>query len=147
MGESFVKRVKHTITKWRNKPSTKLVLAVLVLLQAFLISGIGFGWGSMSIFLEREGVYSSECTVNKLMKSILSTTPSSNSRACEEQASAIQLLFTIGLFFYAIFSLPTGYIIDKFGCSVTMLLGNVSVIIGMVLYAVGPTNRIYFYLN
>ena len=144
---SIVSRIKNTLTEWRNKPTTRIVLGVLVLVQAFLISGIGFGWGSMSIFLEKEGVYSAECTVSKLMHSILSTTPSTESRACEDQAADIQLLFTIGLFFYAIFSLPTGYIIDKWGCAITMLIGNITIIIGMVLYAIGPTNRRFFYFN
>ena len=95
------------------------------------MSGIGFGWASITLFFQREGVYAGLCTDGE--------------EFCDDQAEAIQLLYTVGIFCFSMVSFPAGYILDRFGPNLANGIGTAMVFVGFVFYAMAPLNRSFFF--
>ncbi|XP_076813140.1 equilibrative nucleobase transporter 1-like [Clavelina lepadiformis] len=102
-------RVKHVLT------------TITAVLETLCLSGIIFGWGSLSFILQKEGYFSSMCN-----GSARSSNASAFSSTCKPQQEELHLTFTIASVSSSFLITLIGYIYDRFGswtvrCCVSVL--------------------------
>ncbi|CAL1602134.1 unnamed protein product [Knipowitschia caucasica] len=97
------------------------------MVECLCFAGVLFGWASLVFVLKEDGYFGQYCE------------ESSNSTAsapeCSRQDEQFSLVFTIGSFLNNFMTFPNGYIFDRFGTTVTRLLGIFLYTTGTLLVA------------
>ncbi|XP_004347972.2 hypothetical protein CAOG_04147 [Capsaspora owczarzaki ATCC 30864] len=110
----------------------------VALTQTFLVSGLVFGWPSLSVIFKGEGQFGQLCTNSSEPSS--GANPTNHSSAfhveCSEQETQFVFIFQAGFFSQFASRLLMGILLDRYGPRVTALLGASCVILGCVLFAV-----------
>ncbi|KAK7929700.1 hypothetical protein WMY93_006095 [Mugilogobius chulae] len=85
------------------------------MVECLCFAGVLFGWASLVFVLKEEGYFGQYCE-----GSLNNTSPTSD---CSRQDEQFSLVFTIGSFLNNFMTFTNGYIFDRFGTTVTRLLG------------------------
>ncbi|XP_053537980.1 equilibrative nucleobase transporter 1 [Ictalurus punctatus] len=85
------------------------------LFECLCFAGILFGWASLVFVLKSDGYFSYLC--------VNSTVNGTVTKDCSEQDEQLSIIFTIASFMNNFFALPNGFVFDRFGTTVTRLLG------------------------
>jgi hypothetical protein len=123
----------------------RIPLLLLACLQAFLASGIFYGWSSMYVLFLEKGVYSELCDTDQTPHHNTghsNTTDTTNNLSksdvnpiCVAQKSALQLIYTIASSVNLIMQLPWGYLLDCMGPRMTSSVSLSLVISGFMMLA------------
>lgn len=121
----------------------RVPLVVLACLQAFLASGIFYGWSSLYVLFLERGVYSELCdtdqtphhTSNDSGGQQTNVSTSDVDPICVAQKSALQLIYTVASSVNLIMQLPWGYLLDRMGPRMTSATSLSLVISGFVMLA------------
>ncbi|XP_053486224.1 equilibrative nucleobase transporter 1 isoform X1 [Ictalurus furcatus] len=97
------------------------------LFECLCFAGILFGWASLVFVLKSDGYFSYLC--------VNSTVNGTVTKDCSEQDEQLSIIFTIASFMNNFFALPNGFVFDRFGTTVTRLLGISIYTTGTVLIA------------
>jgi MFS family permease len=118
-----------------NKPWGKAVTVVLVAaLFVFFTCGVHYGWPSLLLVFKDEGVYSELC---------LDLDPENvTTGLCPEQDIKFNLIYTVALIAAILASGPAGFILDKYGERVTLVVGAVVLTSGCIL--LGASSKGWF---
>ena len=117
-----------------------------------LSSGLIFGWSSLLLVFQAEGVYSELCenstspatsksiisfTASAHYTSMVTGTPVTEVKTCDAQVLRFDLVFLLGLLAVFLPSPLHGWIMDRFGARVLNALASCLIIIGCILFAFG----------
>ena len=120
-----------------------LASLISAIVELVFFSGLIFGWSSINYVLKKEGYFSYLCddsvnTSNALsnLSSVTQQESSLNSSTltkCNTQDESLSLVFTISSFLLSVFTLPNGFIYDKFGTWVARIIAILLVSFGALL--------------
>ncbi|XP_029297467.1 solute carrier family 43 member 3-like [Cottoperca gobio] len=98
------------------------------LLECLCFAGTLFGWASLVFVLKTEGYFSSLC---------VNTTGVNATQVldCSGQDEQFSLVFTIASFLFSFLTLPTGFLLDRFGTTVARLFGIFLYTMGTLMVA------------
>ncbi|XP_029297649.1 solute carrier family 43 member 3-like [Cottoperca gobio] len=98
------------------------------LLECLCFAGALFGWASLVFVLKTEGYFSSLC---------VNTTGVNATQVldCSGQDEQFSLVFTIASFLFCFLTLPTGFLLDRFGTTVARLFGIFLYTMGTLMVA------------
>eukprot|EP00743_Colponemidia_sp_Colp-15_P003634 GILK01003923.1.p1 GENE.GILK01003923.1~~GILK01003923.1.p1 ORF type:complete len:474 (+),score=63.84 GILK01003923.1:39-1460(+) len=110
-----------------ERPKYPRAVLCFALLQALLTSGAIFGWAPMELILQDDGAYRELCPEGE--------------QTCAEQKKRLNLIFTIASSLF-LFSLPTGYFLDRYGPRWTCTLGSFFFGVGTLLVAISDSKEL-----
>ena len=112
--------------------SSKTTLIIISLTCATLFSGAIFGWATLQLILEEEGVFSEGCNM-------------SETNICKEQQSKFSLVYSLASTLSAVASFFIGMFSDKYGPTMASLV--VSLIYASYIYICFCRLLLYYNLN
>lgn len=115
----------------RGHPILEYTYISVAFLIMLLLSGIVFGWSSLMLVLQAEGVYSELCVDPP------APIGSESGAVCAAQSLRFDLVFVFALL--AIY-LPTpfhGWMLDRFGARISNAFSSTCIILGFIMFAFG----------
>jgi len=114
---------KENVDRW------SWVVVLLALLANFLFSGIIFGWASLQLLFEEDGVYRGLC-------------PAGTSPRCASRIARLVLLYTLGSTANVLGGTPSGFLVDWAGPRVCNVLCGTAVSCSLLLMGISQEGGI-----
>ena len=120
---------------------------VTAIIELLFFSGLVFGWSSINYVLKKEGYFSYLCENTSDDENLPSNQTELNNQSavgsfpqCKSQSEKLNLVFTIASFSLSLFTLPNGYIFDKFGTWISRFIAISLLTLGYILLSISSIN-------
>ena len=107
------------------------LLVGLTLAGHFLYAGIIFGWGSLQIIYEEEGILNDVCGVE---------------HSCSAQKTRLTFVYTVGSSVFIFMALFSGVVADFYGPAKTAMVGGALISLSMLLFGIAGKQQEAMYV-
>lgn len=121
------------VPKGHNGLEIKTVLIWIVFLYTLLFSGIIFGFSSLQLLLEKDGVLSNECD-------------ESSDDICESRDLKLKLVYTVSTTVFMFGAFVAGVVVDLYGPTISSMLTTCFISTGFIFLAIAENEQFDLYM-
>ena len=116
------------MARLQNETSYTIALIFVSAFANLFFAGIIFGWAPLQLLLIKDGVFSELCN--------------DGVQQCNEQLSALNLVYAVGTTASIFGTIVGGYLIDQYGFFETCVISGFMNVIGLLIFAISPLNSV-----